>query len=96
MNECPVCKSTEGVREYLYGMPSEEPDHAKYVIGGCLVSDDMPDYKCITCSTDFYKDSEKNHNRFISDGSGIIFKCPDCEEWFPALMSSNTHECSIE
>jgi hypothetical protein len=35
--------------------PSEEPDPAKYVIGGCLVSEDMPDYKCITCSADFYK-----------------------------------------
>jgi len=51
MKKCPVCKSAEGVRRYLYGMPSEEPDPAKFVIGGCLVSDDMPDYKCITFRT---------------------------------------------
>lgn len=47
MKKCPVCKTTEGVRRYLYGMPSEEPDPAKYVVGGCLVSEDMPDYKCV-------------------------------------------------
>jgi len=56
----------------------------------------MPDYKCVTCSTDFYKDSDKYHNRFISDGSGINFKCPDCEEWFPATSESAAHECSFE
>lgn len=77
-------------------MPSEEPDPAKYVIGGCLVSDDMPDYKCIACSTDFYKDSEKYHNRFISDGSGINFKCPECEEWFAVIDGSIKHECFSE
>jgi hypothetical protein len=73
MKKCPVCKTNEGVREYLYGMPSDEPDPAKYVIGGCPVSENMPDYKCIACSTDFYKDSEKYHNRFIDDGVGLIW-----------------------
>jgi DNA-directed RNA polymerase subunit RPC12/RpoP len=96
MKKCPVCKSTEGVRLYLYGMPSEEPDPRKFVIGGCLVFEDMPDYKCITCSTDFYKNSDKYHNRFISDGSGMNFKCPECEEWFPAIGGKVAHECSFE
>jgi DNA-directed RNA polymerase subunit RPC12/RpoP len=96
MKQCPVCKSIKGVREYHYGMPREEPNPMKFVSGGCLISDDMPDYKCITCSTDFYKNSGKYHNRFISDGSGINFKCPDCEEWFPALGGKVPHECSFE
>jgi hypothetical protein len=96
MKKCPVCKSVEGVRLYLYGMPSEEPDPTKFAIGGCLISEDMPDYKCITCSTDFYKNSEKYQNRFISDGSGINFLCPDCVEWFPALGEKVTHECSSQ
>ena len=96
MRKCPVCKSLEGVRLYLYGMPSEEPDPKKFVIGGCLVFEDMPDYKCITCSTDFYKNSDKYHNRFISDGSGINFKCSECEEWFPAIGGKVAHECSFE
>jgi len=96
MKKCPVCKSTEGVRQYLYGMPSEEPDPTKFAIGGCLISEDMPDYKCKTCSTDFYKNSDEYHNRFISDGSGINFKCPDCEEWIPAINKSKPHECFPE
>jgi hypothetical protein len=71
MKNCPICKSSEGVREYLYGMPIEEPDETKYVVGGCVIYDDMPDLKCITCSTSFYKDNDRYHNRFIDDGSGI-------------------------
>jgi DNA-directed RNA polymerase subunit RPC12/RpoP len=96
MKKCPICKSAEGVRLYLYGLPIGEQDPKKYVIGGCLIFDDMPDYKCLSCSTDFYKNSEKHHNRFISDGSGINFKCADCEEWFPAIGGKVEHECSFE
>ncbi len=96
MKKCPICKSIEGVRFYLYGMPSEEPDPKKYVVGGCLVSEDMPDYKCVTCSTDFYKGSDKYNNCFVSDGSGINLKCPDCEEWFPAIGESADHKCSSD
>jgi hypothetical protein len=59
MKKCPVCSSKEGARVYLYGMSSEEPDPTKFVIGGCCFSDDMPDYKCITYQTDFYKESAK-------------------------------------
>ena len=91
-----MCNTAQGVRRYLYGMPDEMPDPAKYVLGGCVVYEDMPDYKCVTCSTDFYKNSDKYHNRFISDGSGINFKCPDCEEWFPAINGSLAHECSYD
>ena len=73
MKKCPVCETTEGVRRYLYGMQNEEPDPAKFVIGGCLVSEDMPDYYCINCFTYFYKNSAKYHNRFIDDGIGLIW-----------------------
>ena len=59
MKKCPVCNSKEGVREYLYELPSEEPDPSKFVIGGCCFSDDMPDYQCTTCQTDFYKGSRR-------------------------------------
>ena len=77
-------------------MLDEMPDPAKYVIGGCVVYEDMPDYKCIICSTDFYKNSDKYHNRFISDGSGIKFKCPVCDEWFPAIGGEVAHECYLD
>jgi hypothetical protein len=90
--KCPVCDSLDGVREFIYGMPSEEPDATKYVLGGCCISDDMPDYKCIKCFTDFYKDSDKYHNKFISDGSGINIQCKDCKEWFAIMDSPESHE----
>jgi hypothetical protein len=73
MERCPVWKSTEGVREYLYGMSSKELDPSGLVIGGCLIEETVPDYRCITCSADFYKDSRKYHNRFIDDGIGLVW-----------------------
>jgi hypothetical protein len=30
-------------------MPAGPPDESKYYIGGCLMDDQMPDYKCIVC-----------------------------------------------
>ena len=91
--KCPSCNSSAGAREYIYGMPREEPDPSKFVLGGCCISDDIPDYKCINCGTDFYKDSDKFHNRFISDGSGITFQCKDCMERIPALTDFPSHQC---
>ena len=90
---CPECLSETGIRKIMYGMPMEEPDPSKYVVGGCLISDDMPDYRCIKCGTDFYENSDKFHNRFVSDGTGILFQCKECKVWFPALDS---HECEEE
>jgi hypothetical protein len=91
--KCPVCNSLDGVREFIYGMPSEEPDATKNVLGGCTISDDMPDYRCITCATDFYNSSDEFHNRFISDGSGVSFQCKECKEWIPVLSEIDWHEC---
>ncbi len=77
-------------------MPSEEPDPTKYVIGGCALSEDAPDYRCIKCATDFFKDNDLFHNRFISDGSGISFQCKECKGWIPALSEIDWYECSSE
>jgi hypothetical protein len=46
---CPNCFSDNGIRTILYGLPMEEPDPAIYTIGGCCISDDMPEYECISC-----------------------------------------------
>jgi hypothetical protein len=46
---CPTCKSSDGVRVILWGMPLDEPDESKYWIGGCLVNEGMPEYKCTDC-----------------------------------------------
>jgi hypothetical protein len=47
--KCPTCLTATGVRKIIWGMPSEEPDESRYFIGGCLIDDQMPDYKCLTC-----------------------------------------------
>jgi len=74
-------------------MPSEEPDPAKYVIGGCLIEHDMPDYKCIKCSTYFYKDSNKSHNRFIMDSLvGITITCGKCRAEYEGTEAIR-HKC---
>jgi uncharacterized Zn finger protein len=74
---CPKCSSSEGVREILYGLPSEEPDPAIYIVGGCLVERNQPTHRCITCGW------ERIKNRFIydeEDMAGItIIKAADIE-----------------
>jgi hypothetical protein len=51
----------------------EEPDETKYVLGGCVVFDDSPDYKCLACGLEFHKRVKKEHGiltleipRFVS------------------------------
>ena len=91
--KCPVCDSLEGVREFIYGMPSEEPDSSKYVLGGCDYSEDAPDFRCTKCVTDFYKKGNRFHNRFISDGSGMNFLCKSCQERIPLIDEIDWHVC---
>ena len=91
--DCPVCGTSEGVREFLYGLPVEEPDPTEFVVGGCCATADSPDFRCINCATDFYKDKDEFHNRFVSDGSGINFRCRDCGELMPLLRDVNWHIC---
>lgn len=92
--KCPVCNSRKGVREFLYGMPVKEPDYGRYLLGGCCISDDMPDYRCLKCGTDFYKDSSKLISRFQSDGSGINFQCRSCKEWVASISEIDWHICN--
>jgi len=96
IKKCPTCGNSEYVRKILWGMPSEEPDPAKFVIGGCLISAEMPDYKCLKCSTEFFTDKNEWRNRFIWDSlDGISIKCKKCEEWVPASADVSEHNCSI-
>lgn len=83
--KCPNCDSSEEVRIILWGMPSEEPDSSKYVIGGCTISGDRPDYHCLKCATDFFRKKNEWRNRFIWDNfDGISVQCSKCREWFLA------------
>ena len=45
---CPACNSPE-VKEIAYGFPGGEFDFDKYEVGGCCVTDNDPDFKCMKC-----------------------------------------------
>lgn len=47
--KCPTCKSLDGVREIVYGLPIEPLDEEKYATGGCCISDEDPTRTCIEC-----------------------------------------------
>ena len=47
--KCPNCKSPDGVREILYGLPIQPVDEEKYAIGGCCISEEDPTRRCIQC-----------------------------------------------
>jgi hypothetical protein len=46
---CPACNSPE-VKEIAYGFPGAEFDFDKYVVGGCCITDNDPEYFCKSCS----------------------------------------------
>lgn len=56
MKRCPRCSSTD-IAEIVWGLPDmesfREKDPAKYVFGGCCVSDDDPEYSCNNCGEEF-------------------------------------------
>ena len=87
--KCPHCDSSEGVRKIIWGEPMGEPDPSKYVIGGCMVSEDPPDYRCLTCGLEFHRES-----RFImSSSEGINILCQNCDTFVPAKDFQQNHEC---
>ena len=47
---CPKCKAADGMRKILWGMPDGNVDESTFYIGGCLVEDSQPEYKCIKCN----------------------------------------------
>ena len=49
---CPICSTSQNVREILYGMPAKEPDPSIYITGGCLVESDQPTHRCLECGWD--------------------------------------------
>jgi len=57
--KCSHCGSTH-VAKYLYGKPhftpslNEKIDKGEVVLGGCMVSEASPKYKCLDCGTKLY------------------------------------------
>jgi hypothetical protein len=57
---CPVCGSKR-IAEYLFGMPAfskeleKEVEEGKIILGGCVTTNNDPNYACMDCRTDFYR-----------------------------------------
>ena len=55
---CPACGSQK-IATYLYGLPifsselQKELDEGKLKLGGCDITEDVPDYSCNDCGKDF-------------------------------------------
>jgi hypothetical protein len=62
---CPTCASSTGIRKILYGMPSEEPDPQKYLVGGCIPDENAPTHECTVCGWQRFK------SRFVYDDEDI-------------------------
>jgi DNA-directed RNA polymerase subunit RPC12/RpoP len=50
--KCPRCHSPE-IKRIIYGMPGADFDFDKYEVGGCLVDDESPKYKCMRCKSNW-------------------------------------------
>jgi hypothetical protein len=46
---CPGCGLTGGIKEIIYGMPTEDFEYEKYISGGCCIEPDNPTHGCVGC-----------------------------------------------
>ena len=45
---CPGCSALGTLRKIIYGMPGEDFDFEKYIVGGCIIEE--PDVGCVECN----------------------------------------------
>ena len=61
--KCPQC-GTARIADILYGMPifdselEKELKDGKIALGGCVISDNDPTWKCVDCGTNIYKEAK--------------------------------------
>jgi len=48
-DKCPICGSSNHLREIIYGMPDGPFDESQFVSGGCCLSESDPMATCINC-----------------------------------------------
>lgn len=46
---CPSCGGIGGLKKIIYGMPSEDFDFEKFIVGGCCVIGRDPEIGCVAC-----------------------------------------------
>jgi hypothetical protein len=67
---CPQCQNKGGLKKIIFGMPSVDFDHEKYISGGCIVSAFDPEIGCIRCGWEgLRREILKIHDVELQDGS---------------------------
>jgi len=66
--KCLNCGTAENVREILYGMLAQEPDPNKYLIGGCCMEANSPDFKCLGCGWEHQTEISSILGKHLGDG----------------------------
>lgn len=46
---CPSCGEKGGLKKIMYGMPGEDFEFERYIVGGCIVTDEDPEIGCVKC-----------------------------------------------
>ena len=46
---CPSCGEVGGLKRILYGMPGQDFNYGKYIVGGCVISERDPEIGCVNC-----------------------------------------------
>ena len=61
--KCPFCGSTE-IKQYLFGLPTKEASKSgKYILGGCVISNNNPSWGCVNCHSNFYRPRPMRNDR---------------------------------
>lgn len=47
--KCYVCTDGGDLHKILYGFPADNFDFEQFEVGGCVVYEGMPDYRCREC-----------------------------------------------
>ena len=63
MKKCPKCGKE--LIEIIYGMPGSElfeaAERGEVILGGCMVFEDQPEYRCKDCGIDYSRDLKKTY-----------------------------------
>ena len=80
MKRCTKCGSV--LKKYIYGKVTGEIDTTKYALGGCIISENAPEYRCSNCNIDF----DKNGNSIDSSLEKAIVECVGQDPFWSELI----------
>jgi hypothetical protein len=46
---CPGCGTVGTLKKIIYGMPNSDFNFDRYISGGCVIFDEMPEIGCLGC-----------------------------------------------